>query len=327
MVFLFRDKSLINVFLLVILSIGVHAHLLLSPITFLANPTTGWFSYIIIHYLQQWHPAVLFFIFQGLLISLAFRLNALLDHLRMFPTSTYLPALTLVLLSGLFSPWCSITPALLSGHLVLWIFSRISDLSQDTNTKAALLNNGLLLGVAVLCYHPLILIALAFLPAMAVVKRFRINEYLIMVLGFLLPYYFILAGAFLSDNLPLFFYQLPRFSPGWPIDQLDQFKMISFSLLLLCFIFGLGYWQRFNGRLLMQTRNYWSVLFIFIIFSISLPFLMSKEGLPVLWLITIPLSAFFSSSFSVPRRLLVPNLFFWLLVALSVLHNWLFIKK
>jgi hypothetical protein len=54
---------------------------------------------------------------------------------------------------------------------------------------------------------------------------------------------------------------------------------------------------------------------------------MSSQGMEGLWLLTLPLSAFFSTAFSVPRRLLLPNLLFWLLLAQSLVHNWFIMKK
>jgi len=326
-VFLFRDKSLINVILLILLSIGVHIHQLWSPVTIGLNPSSGWLEDWIERFFTHLNPVLLFIIFQFLLISVALRLNFLLDRLRLFPSSTYLPAVTLVLLSSLFPSWCFLSPALFSGHLLLWIFSRICILPQITPTGSALLNNGLLMGIAVICYHPLFMLALASLPAMGMVKRFRINEYLIFLLGFFLPYYFLLALTFLSDNLPAFFNQLPDFTPGWPMGVPDESGIASLILLFIGLFLGLVYWQRFNRRLLMQIRNYWSILLIFIIFLIPAPFLMNRNGLSSLWLLTIPLSAFFSSAFSVPRRLLLPNLLFWLLIAQSVVHNWISMKK
>lgn len=327
MVFLFRDKSLINIILLILLSIGIHAHLLWSPVVVTMIPSGGWLSDWIAGYFSGLHPSILFLLFQLLLISLALRLNGIMDRLRMFPTATYLPALSLVLMSGLFPSWCHLSPVLISGHLFLWIFSRICDLPQQAQARSALLNNGLILGVAAIMYHPMLWMAIASLPAMAIVKRFRINEYLIYLLGFLLPYYFLAAGAFLTDNLPAFFQQLPFFSPGWPMGRPDELGIASLSLLVIASLMGLTYWQRFNGRLLMQTRNCWSVLLIFLLFLIPLPFLMSKQGMEGLWLLTLPLSAFFSTAFSVPRRLLLPNLLFWLLLAQSMVHNWFIMKK
>lgn len=327
MVFLFRDKSLINIILLIFLSIGIHVHLLWSSMVVDMTPSGGWLSEWIAGYFSGLHPTILFVLFHILLISIALRLNAIMDRMRMFPTSTYMPALTLVLMSGLFPSWCHLSPALVSGHLLLWIFSRICDLPQQTQPRSALLNNGFLLGIAVIAYHPMLWIAIASLPAMAMVKRFRINEYLICLLGFLFPYYFLWAGSFLFDNFPAFLKQLPVFSPGWPMSRPDEMGIASLALLGIALLMGLNYWQRFNGRLLMQTRNCWGVLLIFLLFLIPFPFLMSSQGLEGLWLLTLPLSALFSTAFSVPRRLLLPNLLFWLLLAQSMVHNWFIMKK
>jgi hypothetical protein len=74
-------------------------------------------------------------------------------------------------------------------------------------------------------------------------------------MGVMIPYYFVLAGAYFFENLLFFFKLLPKISWGLPIKMVDWYTAVSLSLLAMGVLFGLIYWQRFNGRLLMQIRN------------------------------------------------------------------------
>ena len=327
MVFLFRDKSIINVFLLVLLSTGVHLHFFISPPPAVFDLENGFFSWLIANYIQYWPAAAIFVLYHALVLSQAFRLNQVLNNLKMFPANNFLPAMTLVLLSGLFPIWCSVSPALLAGHLLIWLFARLARLFNHASPKTLLFNTGIVLGIAIICYHPFFILVVLVLFALAIVRPFNLNEWLVLLMGVMIPYYFVLAGGYLFENLLFFFTLLPNISWGLPIKMVDWYTAVSLSLLAIGVLFGLIYWQRFNGRLLMQIRKYWSVLLLMLLLLLALPFLVSKEGMSSAWLLMIPVSAFFSAAFSVPRRLIMPNLLFWLFVAQLVLHNWYFIKK
>lgn len=327
MVFLFRDRSVFNLFTLVLLALAVHLHFFVSPVQVIWNDTNGLFSWLISTYIRFWPATVLFILYHVLLLSQAIRLNWVLDNMKMFPNSNYVPAMTMVLLSGLFTAGCAISPALFSGHLLIWVFVRVTRLYNHPSPKALLFNTGMVLGIAIMCYHPFFIVVFLVLFALAIVRSFKINEWMVLILGVLIPYYFAGSVAYLTDNFLYFFQWLPTVSLGLPITQLDLFSIVSLSMLGIAIFLGLAYWQQFNGRLLMQLRKYWSVLLLMLFLTINLPFLVSKEAMFAGWLFIIPLSAFFSSFFSVPRRLVLPNLIFWLLAAALVLHNWYFMKK
>lgn len=235
--------------------------------------------------------------------------------------------MTLVLLSGLFTSGCVISPALLSGHLLIWVFVRLTRLYNHTSPKALLFNTGMVLGIAIMFYHPFFIVVFLVLFALAIVRSFKINEWMVLILGVLIPFYFAGSIAYLTDNFLYFFQLLPTIQPGLPITQLNVFTISSLIMLGITLFLGIAYWQQFNGRLLMQLRKYWSVLLLMLFLTLGLPFLVSKEGMYAGWLFIIPLSAFFSCFFSVPRRLVLPNMIFWLMAAVLVLHNWYFMKK
>jgi hypothetical protein len=184
---------------------SVHLHFFLNSPQAVFDLENGFFSWLIAHSILYWPGVAVFVLYHALVLSQAFRLNQVLSDLKMFPTNNFLPAMTLVLLSGLFPIWCTLSPALMAGHLVIWLFARLSKLFNHASPKTLLFNTGLVLGIAIICYHPFFILVVLVLFALAIVRPFNLNEWLVLLIGVMIPYYFLLAGGYLSENLLFFF--------------------------------------------------------------------------------------------------------------------------
>jgi hypothetical protein len=63
MVFLFRDKSDINLIFLLVLSVLVHFHVWYHPPLVIATESDGLLAYILIHYIKPLSPLALVILF------------------------------------------------------------------------------------------------------------------------------------------------------------------------------------------------------------------------------------------------------------------------
>ena len=91
MVFLFRDRSVVNILLLLLLSVGVHLHpgaQALQP-TVAVGQQNGLFSYVLANYIYTLPLAVQVILFHALLVAQALRLNMVMQDLRMFSSVNY----------------------------------------------------------------------------------------------------------------------------------------------------------------------------------------------------------------------------------------------
>jgi hypothetical protein len=68
-VFLFRDRSDINLLFLVLLSVVLHFHIWMVPPVVVANETDGFFAYLLVHFVKQLHPIVLMILFQTIILN------------------------------------------------------------------------------------------------------------------------------------------------------------------------------------------------------------------------------------------------------------------
>ena len=105
MVFLFRDRSDINLLFLVLLSVALHFHIWMQPPMVIANESDGVLAYILVHYIKSLHPIALTILFQLIILSQSIRLNVLMSKLKMFQQVSYLPGFTYIILTALFPFW------------------------------------------------------------------------------------------------------------------------------------------------------------------------------------------------------------------------------
>lgn len=327
MVFLFRDKSIVNIFFLAVLSIAVHLHFFAEAPLIIVNKDDGFFSDLLIRYVKGQPDTLLFLLYHCLILVQAIRLNMVLNDLRMFQQTTYTAAMAYILLSGMLVQWCSISSSLISNFMVIWIFIRLSKLYNHPSPKTLLFNTGLIVGASVLCYHPTAILIGVVLFALAVVRPFRLAEWLILLMGILLPFYFLFSWLFLTDQLGRAGVFLPSIEVDLPLKHWDISLITGLSVLLLNLLIGFYYWQLSINRMVIQIRKTWSVMLVMLLILLAIPFIFRQTGVESGVMCLVPLASYASIAFSAPRRLIVPNLLFWLAAAVIVYNNWLLFKN
>ena len=328
MVFLFRDRSVVNILLVLLLSVGVHLHAseqALPAATHLGQQN-GLFSYVLARYIYNLPLAIQIILFHALLLAQALRLNMVMQDLRMFSSINYVPAMTYVLLSGLIMNAPTITETLVSNSLTLWIFIKLSRLYNNPEPKTLLFNIGIIAGISILLFHPTAILIVVVLFALAVVRPFRIAEWLVLLLGILLPYYFLVVFLYLNNQFALLSIYLPHLSFGSPMHGLGKMYLINLGFVLFATLVGLYQLQLHVGRLVIQIRKNWGVMMVLLFTLIVSPFLFSSLGTQVLLMGLVPLSATISNGYSNPKKLLLPNFLFWTALGLIIINNWHLVK-
>ncbi len=163
--------------------------------------------------------------------------------------------------------------------------------------------------------------------ALAVVRPFRVAEWILLLMGVLLPYYFLTAYLFLNNQLATIIQYTPIVQFHFPVLHPNQWLWINLGFLFLALIIGIIYWQKFINRMVIQIRKNWSIMIVLLLILVIAPFVFAGAGMDTAILCLIPFSAFVANAFGYPKRLFVPNLIFWLAILLVVHNNWELIKK
>lgn len=326
MVSLFKDRSPATVIWLLLLSIIVHSHFIVYTPIIKATGSDGLSSTFINNYLVSVSPVFITLIYYATVILQALRLNHLLTDERMYSRVTYLPAMAYILLTGLFIEWSSITPALISNTLVIWFLAEILHLNDSLNPKTLLFNIGLLIGISAILYHPLALLLVSSFFALIILRTFLITQLLVLLMGFLFPFYILICYLFLTDKLTLLKNYIPDWNFNFPHYHISVIMIVTAIIITLILFIGLYYMQQENRRLLIQVRNNWIVLVIMMIIMLPLPLFNKGQVIESLMLCLVPAASVIAKGFLVPKKNTLPFIMFWVLVILGILKTWNIIK-
>jgi len=323
MVFLFRDRSDINLFFLVVLSVLVHFHFYWEAPIVIANPSDGLLAYILFHYIQPLPPLALIVLFHLIVIAQALRLNILVSRFKMFQQVSYLPAFTFVLLTALFPFWDAISSGLIANALIIWILVKLNRLYDQTQPKTVEFNIGLIVGFSILLYEPIAILIPVVVFALAIIRPFRLAEWLVLMMGILLPFYFIFTYVFLTDSAAAFTAFLPKLDWKNPLAGMNIKSSIALSFIGIQLLIGLYFWQDQQNRFIIQVRKYWGVMLLTLLVTFFQPIIFSTQALYASAIVLAPLASFISFCYASPKQLLIPNVLFWISAGLIV-YNHLF---
>ena len=326
MVALFKDRSPATIIWLFILSIIVHSHFFVDSPVIAASPDDGLLGVFLKEYAAGLNPVVSIFLYHAIVFLQALRLNYLFTDHRMYSKVNYLAAMVYVLLTGVFTEWNTISPALIDNTLVIMLFTQVIKLNNTHNPKTLIFNIGLIIGVSIILYHPsALLIPVAFFALMEL-RPFVVNEWFILPMGIISPYYFLASYLYLTDKLGTIKKYLPalRFNISGFHPSIVFF--VTIALLLMILLIGLLYSPQENRRLLINVRKNWTVLVVMVFFMLPQPFINKNTGVESWLLWIVPASPFIAKAFLVPKKNTIPSLLFWSLIALSVLKNWQIIR-
>jgi hypothetical protein len=318
---------LIVIVLLLLLSLGVHAHFFIMP-PMLSTGDDGVLSILLRRFFSHTPAWALIWIYHALVLLQAIQLNLLLNNFKMLQSNAFTTAMAYILFTGFFPEWSVLSPALLANSLVMLVFTMLTRLYNHGSPKSLLFNTGLLISLAVMAYHPTAIMVLVVLFALAVVRPFRPAEWVVLLMGVFLPYYFMAAYLFLTNQLSLIKDYLPGI--GFYLDVVqgaDIWYWSAVGIFSLILLNGFYYWQWQNARMVIQIRKSWSVLMVMLLLLLPVPLIFIGADIHAAILLLVPAAAFASCGFLYPKRLLIPNLLFWLAVVIIVHNNWVLVKN
>jgi hypothetical protein len=320
-VFLFRDRSDINLLFIVLLSVALHFHVWIHPPLVIANESDGLLAYFLLHFIKPLPPLVLIILFQAIILSQAIRLNVLLSQLKMFQQISYLPAFTYIILTALFPYWDVISSGLVANSLIIWILVKLLRLYDQKQPQTIEFNIGLIVGGSILLYEPIAILIPVVLFALTIIRPFKLTEWLVLLMGITLPFYFIFAYVFLTNQAPEFRHFLPKLDWKNPLVRPELNVILALIVIGVQLIAGIFFWQQQQTRFIIQVRKYWGVLLLMLLLTLFQPIIFSVQALYASAVVLTPLSCFISFGFATPRRLLVPNLLFWMAIAVIVYNH------
>jgi hypothetical protein len=313
---IFKQKNPANIILLLVLAVLIKLPVFLHPHMEPVRQTDGIFFKAIYNFLEpgSHHFPLFQLVTFILLFTQAFTLNRFINSQRMMSHSTYFPGMAYLIVTSLFPEWNYFSAPLLVNSILLFIISGLFSTYSKQNAKGTIFNIGLGLGIATFIFLPSLTFVIWILLSLTIMRPFRINEWLLCILGVTTPFYFYAIYLFINDQWS-WQVLVPHLAISLP--KLKQSAWLAGSAFLIAvpFLSG-GYYVQDNlRRMLIQVRKGWSILLLFLLGAIFIPFVNNGDSFENWIMAAIPLAAFHACTYMYATLRILPLMLFWLSIA------------
>ena len=262
--------------------------------------------------------ALLFTYFQGLLI------NDIVIRNEILPQRTNLVALMYVLLMSCFDSFLTLHPALFSNLFLLLALNQVGALYRKEIVFSQVFKAGAFIAIASLFYFPSLVLFLFIWTSLLIIRPFAWREYVISLIGLIIPYAFVIVYYYWWDMLH-FLWHDKMFNPiserslNLPGQGFSNYLLIGFLGLLLIMSFS----RLLNtlNKTVVRTQNLLWVLLTFLLFSIVAIILFGNTSMYVYGFTAIPVSVFFANYFLSQKKSWISEALFLALLVIIVYHH------
>ena len=324
MVGIFKANNPFNTFILFIYGLLLKLCWFLHPVIPVPQQTDGFLFRELLLKLELvggYFPVVYPLITYLLLFTQAITFNKLINDQKLMQRANYLPAMSYLLITSLFPEWNILTAPLLINTLLIWVWARMSNLYQSNHPKTTLFNIGMVIGLSTFFYFPSLAFAALIIFALLVTRPFNLAEWIISLLGIVTPLYFLVSLLYLFDKLVG--YHLPAFAVTYPRFNQSYWSLTAVALVLITFLIGAYFVQVNFRRQLVQVRKSWSLIMLYLVVAVFIPFINSTHTFEYWILAAVPLSAFIGSMFLYSQKKWFTHTIHWMMVLFVVIINYL----
>lgn len=258
-----------------------------------------------------------------LLFTQAITFNKMVNDLRLMQKPNYLTAMGYLLITSLFAEWNILSAPLIINSLLIWVWSRMSRLHNDHNPKTSLFNIGIAIGLASFFYFPSLAFAALIVFGLMVTRAFKVSEWVVALLGIIAPYYFLLAYVFLTDKWQG--YHFPGVAVTLPHFYESRWALAAIIIVLFTCVTGVFFIQQNVRRQLVQARKSWSLIFLYLLIALFIPFINASHSFVYWSLCAVPIAVIAGAGFLYPAKKWFPLVLHWVIVAFVIAFSY-FVK-
>jgi len=269
----------------------------------------------------QWQhaPAILGFL---LVFVQAMMLNNLSNRFKLMQRPNYLTGMSYLLISSLFSEWFVLSSAMLANTFFIWIIYSLTGINYSRHVKTSIFNTGIILGIAVFFYYPAILFLLLILAGLVFYRPFRLPEWLMAVVGFLTPFYFLASVLFLTNHLE--FPSLPKITFLMPAPAHAPWAIASLGLILITSLAGAYFVNQNLRRQIVHTRKNWLLIYLYCVVSAAVPFINNSRAFNYWILCVVPFSLLAAAAFLYPEKRWFRIVIHWAMFIVALVTGYYF---
>jgi len=253
-------------------------------------------------------------------LLIAFLIQQINSRFALIKARTKLPIAVYIIIVGGFTSMHTLHPVYFAAIFALIGIHSLFSIFNNPNPELDIFNAGLFLAVGTLFYFNLIVILPAFLIAVSTLRRERKwREFLILIIGFIIPVLFALTYVFFTNQLNDAFLTIQN-NIFTPVNHFKTNYPLQGFLALLVFLTIVGsikIMQQYDSRK-VSTRKFYLVLFIIFIFSMISFIFIPAASQEMLVIAVLPLTFLISNLFTSIESGFWRELLFTLLLGTAV---------
>lgn len=318
----FKQKSPVNIVLLIILGLLIKAPLFLFSRPVQVADTDSFFydslASLLVVGTDSLSASVIAF---TLLFIQAFLLNYLVNEFKLTARHTYLPAMAYIIITSLLPEWNYLSAPLIANTFVVWALILLLKVYNTPSARSTIFNIGLITGLCSFVYFPSLLIAVCFLLGIIILRPFKLNELFLLLMGVLTPFYFYAVYLFLNNQLDIYTF-LPSINVQVPKIKSSAWLITDAVLLVLFFLIG-GYYVQVNLRkMVIQVRKNWGILFLYLLLTLLIPFINTSTSFSNWVLMAVPFAGFHAAMYYFMPRKWLAIAFFIISVGIIIIQQY-----
>lgn len=270
------------------------------------------FSEPIVQAFPYWYATLSFILFY----IQALQLNRVAAQLKLFQKTNYLAGMSYLLITSLFVDWFSFSAILIVNSILIWVWAQLCGSHNFKTPKTSIFNIGFVISLGAFFYMPVMLFILLMLLSISITRPFKLQEWLLGIIGLFTPLYFYATWLYLTDNW--YGFNLGKMHLSLP--QLFEFRWTMAAIISILAIAFMGWFfvQNNMRRQVVQTRKNWQLLYLYFFISLLLIFVTVNEHFITGLFSAVPLSMMVAAAFLYPEKKWFPLLAHWSLVILSI---------
>jgi len=229
----------------------------------------------------------------------ALLINYIINFYNLFGKSSFLPALMYVTVSGLFTPFLTLSQPLICNFLVIWMIHKLLSFYKNQDVKSNAYDLGMIVALGSIFYLPFIYFFLVIWVALIIFRPFDWRDWAASIMGYVTVFFFLAVYYYLTDHIRDFYKIWLPLGTAFPgsIKILNYYNYLLLIpvivILILCF-FRLR--SNFFKSYVLVRKSFQLFFFTFIIAGLAF-YVKADFRLNHFLLCAIPVAIFFAYYF------------------------------
>jgi hypothetical protein len=252
------------------------------------------------------------------LISEALYLNKIARDYKLLEKSTYVIALTFLLMSFLIPYRISIFMLTINA-LIIVVFNAFISMYKTNNPFNQIMVVGFITSAVSAVVNNYFIFYAWLTIALLIMRPTSLREWSILNLGFILPYYFLSSLLYLTNQFS-FDALLQLQMPSFTMPMVSTIHAIKISCIVMLPLIGFWAGSAQISKMVLQNRKAFIILFSLLLAGMCIVLLNIGYLSEYLYLLLVPASMLFAPFFQSFKRDFIPNLVLILLIILSYIR-------